>query len=126
MTQRIGSWAIPCPIPETDFDGTGWANDAQVRKVQGYRTGEDGVMETQSQYTDRVKGVMRLYFEILRIQPRKEPLKRMFALPRYWTWMARMLGSRTLLATPVGAEVLFSEFISYMVLSSLLWNRSQR
>ncbi|KAE9399596.1 hypothetical protein BT96DRAFT_939277 [Gymnopus androsaceus JB14] len=108
MNQRIGPWVIPCPIPEKDFDGRAWKDDTEARKMQGYRLGEDGaVVETQNEYTDRVKGVMRLYFSVLKIVPRKAPLKKMFQLPRYWTWMARMLGSRTLLATPVGAEILF-------------------
>ncbi|KAF5390965.1 hypothetical protein D9757_004010 [Collybiopsis confluens] len=107
MMQRIGPWIIPCPIPEKDFDDRSWKDDGEVRKMQGYRAGEDGVMETQTEYKDRVKGVMRLYFSVLKIVPMKGPMKRMFQLPRYWTWMARLLGLRSLLATPVGAEVLF-------------------
>ncbi|KIK57362.1 hypothetical protein GYMLUDRAFT_229237 [Collybiopsis luxurians FD-317 M1] len=107
MTQRIGPWAIPCPIPEKDFDDRPWKDDAEVRKMQGFRSSEDGVMETQTEYTDRVRGVIRLYFSVLKIVPMKAPLKKMFQLPRYWTWMARLLGYRTLLATSVGAEVLF-------------------
>ncbi|KAJ4478657.1 GLE1-like protein-domain-containing protein [Lentinula edodes] len=107
ITQRIGPWALPCPIPEKDFDDRPWKDNQEVRRIQGFRSGEDGVIETQSQYTDRVKGVMRLYFSVLKITPKKAPLKKMFQLPRYWTWMARLLGSKTLLATAVGAEVLF-------------------
>lgn len=115
MTQRIGPWLVPCPIPEKDFDDRAWKDAAEVRLMQGYRTDEDGVMETQSQYTDRVKGVARLYFSVLKIVPRQGPLKRMFQLPRYWTWMARLLGARTLLATPVGAEVLFSKLVVFFL-----------
>ncbi|KAJ3915118.1 GLE1-like protein-domain-containing protein [Lentinula edodes] len=107
ITQRIGPWALPCPIPEKDFDDRPWKDNQEVRRIQGFRSGEDGVIEPQSQYTDRVKGVMRLYFSVLKITPKKAPLKKMFQLPRYWTWMARLLGSKTLLATAVGAEVLF-------------------
>ncbi|KAF9062977.1 hypothetical protein BDP27DRAFT_1393990 [Rhodocollybia butyracea] len=83
MTQRIGPWLVPCPIPEKDFDGRAWKDAGEIRLMQG------------------------LYFEVLKIVPRQGPMKRMFQLPRYWTWMARMLGARTLLATSVGAEVLF-------------------
>ncbi|KAF9062978.1 GLE1-like protein-domain-containing protein [Rhodocollybia butyracea] len=92
MTQRIGPWLVPCPIPEKDFDDRAWKDVAEMRLMLGLRTGEDGAMETQSQYMDRVKGVARLYFEVLKIVPRQGPMKRMFQLPRYWSWMARMLG----------------------------------
>ncbi|KAJ3801006.1 GLE1-like protein-domain-containing protein [Lentinula aff. detonsa] len=107
ITQRIGPWAVPCPLPEKDFDGRPWKDNGEARHVQGFRQGEDGTLETQAQYSDRVKGVIRLYFSVLKITPSKAPLEKMFQLPRYWTWVARLLGSRTLLVTPVGAEVLF-------------------
>ncbi|KAJ3776177.1 GLE1-like protein-domain-containing protein [Lentinula raphanica] len=107
ITQRIGPWAIPCLLPETDFDGRSWTDNAEIRRMHGFRLGEDGASETQTQYTDRVKGVMRLYFSVLKITPKRGPLSKMFQLPRYWTWMARLLASRSMLSSAVGAEVLF-------------------
>ncbi|KAK7454072.1 Nuclear pore complex nucleoporin component [Stygiomarasmius scandens] len=100
--QRIGGWAIPFSLPEKDFDGRPWTSNDEMRKVSGRREGE-----SESEYTDRVMGVMRLYFAVLRIKPVRQPLKGMWQLPRIWTWFARFMGEKGLLETPVGAQVLY-------------------
>ncbi|KAK7454071.1 Nuclear pore complex nucleoporin component [Stygiomarasmius scandens] len=102
ICQRIGGWAIPFSSPEKDFDGGPWANDDERCKVSGRKEGE-----SESEYTDRVMGVMRLYFAVLKIRPTRQPLKEMWQLPRIWTWFARFMGEGGLLETPVGAQVLY-------------------
>ncbi|KAL0568283.1 Nuclear pore complex nucleoporin component, partial [Marasmius crinis-equi] len=102
IVQRVGGWAIPVyGLPPKDFNGRPWSDNAEKKKVMGYREGE-----TESEYSDRVMGVMRLYFAVLRIVPRKGPLNGMWQMTRAWNWMARVASDRGLLESPVGAGVL--------------------
>ncbi|THU83116.1 hypothetical protein K435DRAFT_766084 [Dendrothele bispora CBS 962.96] len=102
INQRIGGWGIPISLPDKDFDGRPWTGNAEKLKVSGRRDGE-----TEAEYTDRVMGIMRLYFAVLKIKPARQPLKGMWQLPRVWTWFARFTGERRLLETAVGAQVLY-------------------
>lgn len=117
LVQRVGGLAIPLVVPTTDYDGRPWANEQELRKAMGYRkgaTGED--TETTSEYCTRISGIMRVYFHVLKLRPSKGPLHRMFQVPRYWVWFARMLGGqyRPLLGTPGSAFLIHSESGLYM------------
>ncbi|ESK91667.1 poly + mrna-nucleus export-related protein [Moniliophthora roreri MCA 2997] len=102
IVQRIGGWPIPVVTPNEDYDGRKWKDVAERRKVMGYK--ED---EGASEYMDRVSGVMRLYFAILKIIPTRKPLKGMWQMPRVWTWIARLTSNKALLGSVVGAQVLY-------------------
>lgn len=78
----------------------------------GYR--ED---ESASEFTSRVTGLMRVYFNIL-VAPISSPLEPPFRLTKYWIFFARMLSNRGLLEdSPVAAELLAGEPISNSSLS---------
>lgn len=116
LVQRVGGWAIPTVIPSADYDGRPWADEAERVKAMGYRkssTGDD--TESAAEYTTRVAGVMRVYFHILKVPPRRQPLQPTFQLPRYWMWCARMLGERGLLETGVAAQLLYSSCCEFLV-----------
>ncbi|KAF5349025.1 hypothetical protein D9758_012693 [Tetrapyrgos nigripes] len=101
INQRIGGWAIPIELPGKDWNGRPWADDAERLKASGRRE-----REGEAIYTERVMGVMRLYFAILMIKPQR-PLKSMWQLPRCWTWFARLMSERRLLESVTGAQVLY-------------------
>ncbi|KAF8984490.1 GLE1-like protein-domain-containing protein [Cyathus striatus] len=115
LVQRVGGWAVPCTIPgETDFDGHKWT-PGEREKAMGYRKSQTGDgTESSAEFTTRVCGIMRVYFGILRCsaegmggKPVDRSLK-MFTLPRYWIWFARMLGQRALLGTGVAAQLIYT------------------
>ncbi|KAG2151589.1 GLE1-like protein-domain-containing protein [Suillus bovinus] len=103
LVQRSGGWPVPSVIPSTDSDGTAW-NELERTKAMGYRT-NGGQRETLSDHVMRVSGMMRVYFLIL-AAPVPQPLDKMFQLPRFWTYFARMIGDERLLETAVAAQVL--------------------
>ncbi|KAJ7160083.1 GLE1-like protein-domain-containing protein [Mycena filopes] len=113
LLQRCGGWPIPTAVPNADFDGRPWANDAERSKVMGYRRSvqlaeEKSGVEDTVEYMNRVAGCMRLYFHILKIPPPSRPMHPMFQLPRCWTWFARILGNYPLLETPVAAQLIYT------------------
>lgn len=105
LVQRSGGWPVPSAIPSTDSDGTAW-DELERTKAMGYRT-NDNQRETLSDHVMRVSGMMRVYFLIL-AAPVPQPLDRMFQLPRFWTYFARMIGDERLLETAVAAQVLYA------------------
>ncbi|KAG2072109.1 hypothetical protein BDR04DRAFT_1134738 [Suillus decipiens] len=105
LVQRSGGWPVPSAIPSTDSDGTAW-DELERTKAMGYRTNDDQ-RETLSEHVMRVSGMMRVYFLIL-AAPVPQPLDRMFQLPRFWTYFARMIGDERLLETAVAAQVLYA------------------
>lgn len=109
LVQRSGGWPVPTAIPSTDSDGTAW-DEEQRTKAMGYRV-NDNQRESLSDHVMRVSGMMRVYFLIL-AAPVPQPLEKMFQLPRFWTYFARMMGDERLLETVVAAEVLHGTHIS--------------
>lgn len=109
LIQRVGSWPIPAVVPAVDVDGKPWENRS---KVMGYRKSENSDdLESPAEYGNRVSGIMRVYFHILKIPPRQQPLKPMFQLPRYWIWFARLIGERGLLETAIAPQLIYSVFL---------------
>jgi len=49
---------------------------------------------------------MRVYFAILST-PVVKPLHRMFQMPRYWIWFARLMGEAGLLETAVAPQLIY-------------------
>jgi len=109
LVQRSGGWPVPTAIPSTDSDGTAW-DEEQRTKAMGYKVNEQQ-RESLSDHVMRVSGMMRVYFLIL-AAPVPQPLEKMFQLPRFWTYFARMMGDERLLETAVAAEVLHGTRIS--------------
>ncbi|KIJ16218.1 hypothetical protein PAXINDRAFT_168747 [Paxillus involutus ATCC 200175] len=103
LVQRSGGWPVPNVIPSTDSDGTSW-DTSERTKAMGYRT-SDGKQESLGEYVMRVSGIMRVYFLIL-AAPVSTPLDKMFQLPRFWTYFARMMEDERLLGSPVAAQLL--------------------
>jgi len=99
-------WPIPAVVPAVDIDGKPWENRS---KAMGYRKSENSDdLESPAEYGSRVSGIMRVYFHILKIPPRQQPLKPMFQLPRYWIWFARLMGERGLLETAIAPQLIYS------------------
>ncbi|KAJ7256808.1 GLE1-like protein-domain-containing protein [Mycena haematopus] len=121
LVQRCGGWPIPCAVPNADFDGRPWTDDAERTKMMGYRRtalqsddldsgGAKKPVPHESivEYMNRVSGIMRVYFHILKIPPQTRPMHSMFQLPRCWTWVSRMLCDRALLESPVAAQLIYT------------------
>ncbi|TFK66010.1 hypothetical protein BDN72DRAFT_800509 [Pluteus cervinus] len=108
LTQRVGGWCIPTALPERDYDSRPWADEAEMKKVMGFRKSANGDdVETRADFATRVAGIMRVYFHILKIQP-KQPLSPMWQTTRYWMWFARVLGEPRMLPTIAGAEIMYT------------------
>lgn len=109
LIQRAGGWPVPLVIPkDKDSNGDPWSRPDQRKKAMGHREGE-----TESEYSMRVAGMMRVYFLIL-WSPLEgnQTMDRLFQTSRLWTWFSRLLGSEGghLLRTAVGAEVVHGPF----------------
>jgi nucleoporin GLE1 len=124
LVQRMGGWAIPCIIPDADVDGRAWSTgekrpgrggEKEKWRVMGYRMNQssgNGEFEAQGEYSSRVSGIMRVYWEILKVQlmfPHQAPPDGPFVISRYWMWFSRLLEERPLLETAVGAELIYSK-----------------
>ncbi|KAJ7851664.1 GLE1-like protein-domain-containing protein [Mycena olivaceomarginata] len=102
LVQRIGGWPIPCAVPNKDFDGKPWEDDTKLTKML------EVPFKTIVEHMNRISGLMRVYFHILRIPPQTRPMHPMFQLPRCWTWFARILCDRALLKSPVAAQLIYT------------------
>ncbi len=121
LVQRCGGWCVPFIIPSQDVDGNPWGSSEDYRKVCGFRKSETGEgMESILEYSNRVSSMMRVYFHILKIRPMQKPLYPMFQLPRCWIWMARILGDRSMLAEPVGPQLIYSAFFFLVLCYSII------
>lgn len=90
-------------------DGVPWKDEAERTKAMGYRKSSvSDDMESSAEYTTRVAGIMRVYLNILKIPPQRQPLNPMFQLPRYWVWVSRLVGERGLLETAVAPQLIYS------------------
>jgi len=116
LVQRCGGWSIPHIVPPQDVNGKPWGSTEDYRKVSGFRKSETGEgMESVLEHSNRVSSMMRVYFHILKIRPMQKPLDPMFQLPRCWIWMARILGTRRMLAEPVAPQLIYSGFFFFPV-----------
>jgi nucleoporin GLE1 len=111
LVQRCGGWPIPIVVPQVGLDGKPWASQDVHRQVCGFRKSESGEgIESSLEYSNRVSSIMRIYFNVLKIRPMRQPLDPMFQLPRYWTWFARIVGDPNLLADPIAPQLIYSKF----------------
>ncbi|KAL1731331.1 GLE1-like protein-domain-containing protein [Schizophyllum commune] len=122
LVQRVGGWPVPAIPPAADFDGRQW-KDSHERF--GYRVSQDtGAMETTPQHIERVTGVMRVYFHILATPPGDKPISsRFFQTPRYWVWFARVLGSRSLLASDVCVSLMHAALEIFGADARKIWGK---
>ena len=113
LVQRAGGWAVPCVVPQReDADGRPWKDEDERLKAMGYRKsgGEDAAgLESTGEYVARVSGMMRVYFAMLRAPGMggDGAVGRMFWMPRYWIWFARMMGERGLLETAAAPQIIY-------------------
>ncbi|KAF7982699.1 hypothetical protein HWV62_26536 [Athelia sp. TMB] len=113
LVQRVGTWGIPTAMPATDIDSTVPFDEDGLRKVMGYRDSESG-REAQSDYVQRVAGIMRVYFLVLMGSGGVDrPLGKSWQTQRYWAFFARMLGGSvgggsSGVESAVAAEILFA------------------
>ncbi|KAI9063663.1 hypothetical protein FKP32DRAFT_1571751 [Trametes sanguinea] len=117
LCQRAGGWPVPIVVPSKDADGAPWTEETR-RKALGYR-GED---ESLAEYTARVSGMMRVYFQIL-VTPVNQPLDPIVRLPRYWTFFSRMLKEPQLLDSSVAPQVLYTALDVGGVLAREVWGQ---
>jgi nucleoporin GLE1 len=108
LGQRAGAWVVPCAVPELDVGGRKW-EAGEREKAMGYRQNGKGETENVGEYVTRVAGLMRVYFAILRT-PVVKPLHRMFQLPRYWIWFARIMAQVGLLETAIAPQLIYGEW----------------
>ncbi|KAI0371930.1 hypothetical protein BV20DRAFT_964589 [Pilatotrama ljubarskyi] len=116
LCQRAGGWPVPIVVPAKDVDGTPFSEETR-RKALGYRE-EEGL----SEYTSRVSGLMRVYFQIL-VTPVNQPLDPIVRLPRYWTFFSRMLKDPQLLDSSVAAQVLYTALDVGGLLAREVWGQ---
>lgn len=107
IVQRVGGWPVPLVnLPINDIQ------DPEERmKLRGFRKGDNGGWETADERMQRVSGIMRVYFEVLKRKTENENAK-MFHTTRYWTWFARILGERMAWEEAVTAELIYGTFLA--------------
>ncbi|KAF8066671.1 GLE1-like protein-domain-containing protein [Lyophyllum atratum] len=117
LVQRSGGWPLPYMVPGEDIGPGPWKSDDErmramdrARKTaMGFRKSSDSDdLETTSEYTARVSGIMRVYFCILKFPPQQKPLHPLFRLPRYWMWFSRLLKDRKLLETSIAPQLIYT------------------
>ena len=121
LVQRVGGWAIPYSVPSSDVDGTPFDTKG-LEKAHGYRFSEEGVRENQSDYIQRVSGIMRVYFHVV-VSEHDQPLMKMWQLPRYWTYFARMLGGSVGMQSAAAPEVLHTALDVGGIQASRVWGQ---
>jgi nucleoporin GLE1 len=111
--------------------------------VMGYRLSESTSVEAQlesaAEYSQRISGIVRVYWEIVKVQlrfpdrafmdgpgsgQRVDPsqsqeaqgnLQSPFGINRFWVWFARMAAVRPFLETGVGASLVHGESLNFKV-----------
>ncbi|KAH9896850.1 GLE1-like protein-domain-containing protein [Cubamyces lactineus] len=117
LCQRAGGWPIPIIIPATDIDGTPFSDDAR-RKALGYLGHNEGLVD----YTARVSGIMRLYFQIL-MTPVVDGPAMVVRLPTYWIFLSRMLKEPQLLDSSVAPQILYAALDVGGILAQEVWGQ---
>ncbi|PPQ69642.1 hypothetical protein CVT24_001215 [Panaeolus cyanescens] len=108
LVQRCGGWPIPIFVGDKDHEKNPWTSKEERIKAAGYRKSESGEgLESAAEHSNRISAIMRVYFHILKIPP-KQPQNVYFALPRYWTWFARVVSDFRLLADPIAPQLIYT------------------
>jgi nucleoporin GLE1 len=102
LVQRIGFWAIPfvAPMPST-------MSKEEKDKIKGIQQGD----ENGEARATRIGGVMVLIFCVMHT-PHPKPLPEMFRLGRFWTYVARLLSSKTLCKSNIALAILRGMILS--------------
>jgi nucleoporin GLE1 len=102
LVQRSGAWCIPCSVPTHEPSGDAMDEKAR-KKAMGLKDGE-----APAEYISRVSGVMRLYFEVMKISTQSPtPLEQEWRLPRAWAWATRLLGRPGMMASTAAPLCVF-------------------
>ena len=121
LVQRVGGWAIPCSVPSEDVNGIPYDTKG-LEKAHGYRFSVEGVRENQSDYIQRVSGIMRVYFHVV-VSDHDQPLMKMWQLPRYWAYFARMLSGNVGMQSAVAPEILSTALDVGGIIASRVWGQ---
>ncbi|KAG9000294.1 hypothetical protein FRB94_005556 [Tulasnella sp. JGI-2019a] len=109
---RSGGWALGTTMPRQEGQ-----SDESYRKTLGYMSDEKS-----SQYTDRVIGMITLYFAILQTPIATSPpssfmssssslstkIPPIFQFHRTWTWFARVASNMPLLENRAAAQLMYA------------------
>ncbi|KAG6845684.1 hypothetical protein H0H87_004945 [Tephrocybe sp. NHM501043] len=124
LVQRAGAWPVPYLVPFEEYSGSDEARTkagVRARKLaMGFREDGDLVMETLEAYTGRIAGIMRVYFTILKSKPNR-PLHPAFQLPRFWTWLTRLLKHKQLLELPVAPQLIYTALDTMDIDGRKIW-----
>jgi hypothetical protein len=105
MVQRTGAWCIPCGVPSQEPSGERMGIKSK-KKAMGMKDGESA-----GDYVVRVAGLMRLYFEVMKISSdAQSPLENEWRFPRAWTWLTRLMGRLDMLGSPVAPHCIFGRY----------------
>ncbi|KAI0323758.1 hypothetical protein GY45DRAFT_1376095 [Cubamyces sp. BRFM 1775] len=118
LCQRAGGWPIPIVVTARDTDGMPFNNGARC-KALGYRGKDEGLAD----YTRRVSGVMRLYFQILVTPVPLDGPVAVVRLPTYWIFLSRMLKEPQLLDSPIAPQVLYTALDVGGLLACEVWGK---
>jgi nucleoporin GLE1 len=78
------------------------------KKAMGVKDGESA-----GDYVTRVAGLMRLYFEVMKISiEAPTPLESEWRFPRAWTWLTRLIGRPGMLGSTAAPLCIFGESLS--------------
>ncbi|KAG6887291.1 hypothetical protein C0995_016371 [Termitomyces sp. Mi166 len=127
LVQRAGGWPVPYLVPFDDYSGSDPARKKAVERVRklamGFREDGDNEMETLDVYISRVSGIMRIYFNILKFTPSQQPLHAAFQLPRFWTWLTRLLRNKQLLELPITPNLIYTALDVMDIDGRKIWGR---
>ncbi|KAF8662050.1 hypothetical protein AX16_001235 [Volvariella volvacea WC 439] len=112
IIQRTGPWAIPLYLPSKDYDGRSWKTDdkdEEKRIMWGYRRSQANSEEWENnqEHGLRISSILRVWFLVMKVVP-QQPMEKMFQLPRYWMWFARLVKEEALLERAVAAELIYT------------------
>ncbi|KAG6813349.1 hypothetical protein H0H92_011897 [Tricholoma furcatifolium] len=112
LVKRAGGWPIPYLVPSGDYSGPDQAKakatDRSRKLAMGYLENGENQLESLEVHTARISGIMRVFFNILKNTPRQQPLPHAFQLPRFWTWLTRLLMNKALLESPVAPQLIYT------------------
>ncbi|KAG5723958.1 Nucleoporin gle1 [Termitomyces sp. T112] len=127
LVQRAGGWPVPYLVASDNYSGPDQARKKAAERTRklamGFREDGDSEMETLDVYITRISGIMRIYFNILKFTPNQQPLHSAFQLPRFWTWLTRLLRNKQLLELPVTPNLIYTALDVMDIDGRKIWGR---
>ncbi|KAG6898230.1 hypothetical protein C0992_002244 [Termitomyces sp. T32_za158] len=127
LVQRAGGWPVPYLVLSDDYSGPDQTRLKAAERAQklalGFREDGDSEMETLDVYINRISGIMRIYFNILKFTPNQQPLHAAFQLPRFWTWLTRLLRNKQMLELPITPNLIYTAIDVMDIDGRKIWGR---